>query len=112
MFGQGLGIVLFLSAAARKAGHETAGEFIILLSGAAATWSLACVQRAASLRAATALEAIMKFSRRQFLHLATSIALIPAASRIASAQTYPIRPVRIIVGFPAGGGNDIIARLM
>jgi tripartite-type tricarboxylate transporter receptor subunit TctC len=50
--------------------------------------------------------------RRQFLHLAAGAAALPSVSRIAWAQTYPIRPVRIIVGSAAGGGNDIIARLV
>jgi tripartite-type tricarboxylate transporter receptor subunit TctC len=54
----------------------------------------------------------MKFARRQFLHLAAGAAVLPAVSRIADAQTYPSRPVRIIVPYPPGGGTDIIARLM
>jgi tripartite-type tricarboxylate transporter receptor subunit TctC len=54
----------------------------------------------------------MKLPRRRFLHLAAGAAAFPAVSRIASAQTYPTRPVRIIVGFAAGGGDDILARLM
>jgi tripartite-type tricarboxylate transporter receptor subunit TctC len=46
------------------------------------------------------------------LHLAAGAAALPAVSRIASAQAYPSRPVRLIVGAPAGGGFDIVARLM
>ena len=53
----------------------------------------------------------MRVVRRQFLHLAAGVVALPAVSRIARAQTYPARPVRIIVGFPAGGGGDIFARL-
>jgi tripartite-type tricarboxylate transporter receptor subunit TctC len=54
----------------------------------------------------------MKLPRRRFLHLAAAAAALPAVSRIATAQTYPARPVRIIVGFAPGGGLDIIARLI
>jgi tripartite-type tricarboxylate transporter receptor subunit TctC len=54
----------------------------------------------------------MKLPRRTFLHLAAGAAALPAISRIASAQTYPRRPVRIVVGYPAGGPQDIVARLI
>jgi tripartite-type tricarboxylate transporter receptor subunit TctC len=49
--------------------------------------------------------------RRRFLHLAAGSAALPAVSRISWAQTYPTKPVRLVVGFAAGGGTDIIARL-
>ncbi len=51
-------------------------------------------------------------TRRQFLHLAAGAGAVPAVSRNAWAQAYPARPVRIIVGYPSGGSNDILARLM
>jgi tripartite-type tricarboxylate transporter receptor subunit TctC len=53
----------------------------------------------------------MKLPRRQFLHLTAGAIALPAVSRIARAQAYPTRPVRIIVGFPAGSTTDITARL-
>src|SRR5262245_52710134 len=62
----------------------------------------------------------MHLPRRKFLHLAAGAAAagaagaaaLPALSRPAGAQTYPARPVRLIVGFPAGNAPDIVARLI
>jgi tripartite-type tricarboxylate transporter receptor subunit TctC len=54
----------------------------------------------------------MKLPRREFLHLATGAAALTALSSVARAQTYPSRPVRIIVPFPPGGANDILARMI
>ena len=54
----------------------------------------------------------MKFPRRNFLHLAAAAAALPSLTRIAWAQTYPSRPVHVIVGFPAGNNIDIVARLI
>jgi len=54
----------------------------------------------------------MKLPRRNFLHLAAGAAALPVVSRVARAQAYPSRPVRVIVGFTAGSASDIVARLM
>jgi tripartite-type tricarboxylate transporter receptor subunit TctC len=54
----------------------------------------------------------MNLSRRIFLSLATGAAALPAASRLASAQAYPVRPVHLLVGFSAGSASDIVARLV
>lgn len=54
----------------------------------------------------------MKLPRRQFLHLAASAAALPAASRTARAQTYPTRPITMIVPFPPGGANDMLGRII
>jgi len=54
----------------------------------------------------------MRLPRRQFLCLATGAAALPALPRIAWSQTYPTRPVRLLVGYPPGGSLDFIARQM
>ena len=54
----------------------------------------------------------MKLPRRNFLHLAAGAAALPVVSRVARAQTYPTRPVRIIAGFPPSGFTDTTARLI
>jgi len=54
----------------------------------------------------------MKLPRRNFLHLVAGAAALPVVSRVARAQAYPTRPVRVIVGFTAGSASDIVARLM
>jgi tripartite-type tricarboxylate transporter receptor subunit TctC len=54
----------------------------------------------------------LKLARRRFLYLAAGAAALPAVSPIATAQTYPTRPVRFIIGYPAGGSADLTARLL
>ena len=54
----------------------------------------------------------MKLPRRQFLHLAAGVAALPRLSRVAWAQTYPSRPITIIVPFAPGGGTDVAARII
>jgi Tripartite tricarboxylate transporter family receptor len=54
----------------------------------------------------------VELARRKFLHRAAGAATLPSLSRSAEAQTYPTRSVRIVVGYPAGGVSDIVARLI
>ena len=54
----------------------------------------------------------MKLPRREFLRLAAGVVALPAAAVSAGAQSYPTRPVRIILGYPAGGSTDLVARLI
>jgi hypothetical protein len=54
----------------------------------------------------------MKLPRRQFLHLTAAAAGLPAVSRVARAQTYPTRPITIVVGYAAGGPLDTVARIL
>jgi len=54
----------------------------------------------------------MRLPRRRWLHLAACAAALLAHSRVVRAQSYPSRPVRLIVGLAAGGGQDIVARLI
>src|ERR1700681_2267834 len=56
--------------------------------------------------------AAMKFSRRRFLQITAAAGASPALPRIARAETYPARPVHMIIGFPPGGATDIAARLI
>ena len=54
----------------------------------------------------------MKLPRRRFLHMAAGAAALHAVLRTASAQAYPTKPIRWIIGFPAGGGADTVARIV
>ena len=54
----------------------------------------------------------MKLPRRTFLHLAAGAAALRVVLSIATAQAYPTRPVRLIVGYPPGGTSDVVARLI
>lgn len=70
------------------------------------TWWQACVDIGGTLKD----EDDMKLPRRQFLHLAAGAAALPAVSRIARAQAYPTRPIRLVIPFPPGGAFDAVGR--
>ena len=54
----------------------------------------------------------MKLPRRQFLYLAGGAAALPTISRIGWTESYPSRPLRLVTGFAAAGGSDVVARLI
>jgi hypothetical protein len=77
-----------------------------------AKWSSWCLQQHDTLSSGTTLADVVKLSRRNLLYLAVGAAVLPTLSRVASAETYPSRPVHWIVSFAAGGPNDIVARIV
>src|SRR5262249_14440739 len=70
------------------------------------------LSRGQSMRHRIARRTAMTLARREFLQLTAGAATLPALVREASAQNYPSRPVRLILGFPAGGSTDLVARIM
>src|SRR5437899_1293595 len=77
------------------------------------SWSAMCASRArVSLPHNISGGNAMKLARRQFLHLAAGAAALPTVSRIATAQTYPSRPITIVVPYPPGGLIDALARIL
>src|SRR5262249_18285207 len=70
------------------------------------------LSRGQSMRHRIARRTPMTLARREFLQRAAGAAALPALARAASAQNYPSRPVRLILGFPAGGSTDLVARIM
>ena len=58
------------------------------------------------------MDGAMKLARRKCLHLATGAAALPAISRMAKAQAYPLRPITLVVPFAPGGANDVIGRVL
>jgi tripartite-type tricarboxylate transporter receptor subunit TctC len=74
------------------------------------TWPVHAVNRVAL--SCVAKGHVMQLQRRKFLHLAVGCTALPAVSRIARAQTYPARPVTLVVPFPPGGSTDVLGRLL
>src|SRR5262245_1700605 len=70
------------------------------------------LSRGHSVHRRIARETAMRLPRRDFLRLAAAASAVPAAAVPATAQGYPTRPVRLILGFPAGGSTDLVARIM
>jgi ferredoxin-NADP reductase len=97
----------WLHAGLAQAGFET-----VLLETRHVKAALSAMTVKTDRKDARGLAQLLRIHRRQFLHLAAGAAALPAVSGIAWLQAYPSRPVRIIVGYSAGGASDIVARLM